>query len=117
MATTSPNVTSIGQDAVVERLLSYVRAHSHAMGAAAFADLCSREQTGWRLAQTRRHETAEHAATCLHDLALALFADPGDALAHEQFVEDLEAARDGGWADGFDQGVRMTDVELAGDFL
>lgn len=92
----------IDRDSVVDALTTYLRARAHAAGARGWADVITRDHPDHRDAQRRAMEAAEVAGAQLHQLALALFPLPDDALEHEQFVEDADDALAAGWMDGWD---------------
>lgn len=92
----------VDRDQVADGIEAFARARAHANGAKAWADHVDHGHPDHAPARRRAHESAENAGTQLHALALLLFAHPDDALAHEDFVDKLDAALDDGFAAGWD---------------
>lgn len=92
----------VDRDQVADAVESFLRARAHANGAQAWADHVDHGHPDHGPARRRAHESAENAATQLQALALVLFVHPDDALAHEDFVDKLDAALDDGFAAGWD---------------
>ena len=92
----------LDRDELANALVDYAAAKAHAAGAQAWADIINRADADHGPAYRRRNESADVAAGHLQALALMLYCDPDDVLAHEDFVARIDDAILDGYAAGWD---------------